>query len=103
MTNPIPFFDFDFFETRDVILRRLKKFSLAAITNLEQDNPDGVFDQLILNLKKRHDTLFGTMLSADAGVSQRRSYAPLMWGAIADLQDQLEEDEDRAGLLPQWP
>lgn len=94
MTNPIPFFDFDFFETRDVTLRRLKKFSLAAITNLEQDNPGGVFDQLIADLKADHDTLFGTMLSADPGISQRRSYAPLMWGAIAELQDQLEEDED---------
>lgn len=94
MTNPTPYFDFDYFESRDVILRRLKKFSLAAILRLEQDNPGGIFDALIADLKAKHDVLFGTMLSADTGIAKRRGYAPKMWGAIEGLQDQLEEDED---------
>jgi hypothetical protein len=34
------------------------------------------------------------VVAADAGLSQRRGSAQLMWGAIADLQHQLEEDED---------
>ncbi|MBC7447202.1 MAG: hypothetical protein H7330_04020 [Hymenobacteraceae bacterium] len=94
MINPIPFFDSDFFDTRDVILRRLKKFSLAVILRLEQDNPASTFDALIASLKAFHDTLFGTMLAADKGIAQRRGYAPLMWGAIASLQDLLEADQD---------
>jgi hypothetical protein len=93
MTNPTPFFDNDYFETRDVILRRLKKFSLAAILRLEQDNPKGVFDTLLVDLKVHHDALFGTMLSADQGTNKRRGYAVQMWSALEGLQNQLETDE----------
>ncbi len=93
MINPTPYFDSDFFNTRDVILRRLKKFSLAAILRLEQDNPGGTFTALFADLKAKHDALFGTMLAADAGTGKRRGYATQMWGALEGLQDLLEADE----------
>lgn len=93
MINPTLFFDHDYFETNDVILRRLKKFSLAAILRLEADNPNGVFNALTADLRSRHDALFGTMLSTDAGISKRRGHAAMMWQAIEGLQDALSDDE----------
>ena len=94
MLNPIPFFAADYFDTRDVTLNRLQKFSLDVIQRLTQDNPGKVFDGLIATLTTYHTALFGSMAAADAGISQRRSGAQVMWGALADLQDQLEEDEE---------
>lgn len=75
-------------------LNRLQKFSLDFIQRLGIDNPGGVFTTLITDLTALHTALFGSMQAADAGTSQRRGSAQLMWKALADLQDQLEEDED---------
>lgn len=94
MLNPIPFFAPDFFGTRDVTLPRLQKFSLDAIQRLGLDNPNKVFDALLKDLTAYHTALFGSLADADAGISQRRSSAQLMWGALADLQQQLADDED---------
>ncbi|MBC7448023.1 MAG: hypothetical protein H7330_08180 [Hymenobacteraceae bacterium] len=93
MTNPTPFFSRDFFATRDVTLSRLQKFTRDAIQRLTLDNPGGVFDQLIADLTTYYEALFGSLADADAGISQRRGAAEQMWGALADLQDQLEADE----------
>ena len=94
MLNPMPFFAPNFFATADVTLPRLQKFSLDAIQRLTLDNPGGVFTGLIADLTAAYTALFGSVTAADAGISQRRSSAQLMWGALADLQHQLEEDED---------
>ncbi len=94
MTNPNPFFDHDFFETRDVTLARLQKFSRDAVQRLTLDNPDGVFDKLIADLTSQYEALFGSISEADAGIGQRRGAAEQMWGAIAGLQQALEDDED---------
>ena len=94
MTNPTPFFDHDFFETADVTLARLQKFTRSVIQRLTLDNPGGTFDQLIADLTTYYEALFGSMADADAGIGQRRGAAEQMWGALADLQDALEEDED---------
>lgn len=93
MLNPTPFFDIDYFETKDVTLKRLQKFSLSAIQRLGLDNPGGVFTTLVSDLTTLHTDLFGSMVEADAGIATRRSQAQRMWGAIAKLQDQLEIDE----------
>ena len=93
MLNPAPFFAPDYFATTDVTLPRLQKFSLDAIQRLALDNPAGAFTALIADLTAYHTALFGSMAAADAGTSQRRTSAQLMWGALADLQHQLEEDE----------
>lgn len=93
MTNPTPFFDHDYFETRDVTLPRLQKFSLDAIQRLGLDNPGGAFTALVADLTGFHTALFGSMVATDAGIAQRRGSAQQMWGALADLQQQLEDDE----------
>ena len=93
MTNPIPFFAPDFFATRDVILPRLQKFARTVVQRLTLDNPGKVFDALITDLTAHYEALFGSIMATDAGISLRRSSAQLMWGALADLQQQLEEDE----------
>ena len=46
------------------------------------------------DLTTYYTALFGSMSAADAGTSQRRTSAQQMWGTLADLQHQLEEDED---------
>jgi hypothetical protein len=94
MLNPTPFFDADYFETQDVTLPRLQKFSLDVIQRLTLDNPGGAFTALVQDLTTHHTALFGAVVAADAGLSQRRGSAQAMWGAIADLQHQLEADED---------
>jgi hypothetical protein len=48
----------------------------------------------VQDLTTHYEALFGSVSAADAGISQRRSSAQQMWGALADLQHQLEEDED---------
>ena len=93
MLNPAPFFAPDYFATTDVTLLRLQKFSLDAIQRLTLDNPGGAFTPLVADLTTYHTALFGSMAAADAGISQRRTSAQQMWGALADLQHQLEEDE----------
>ncbi|MGY3088377.1 hypothetical protein ACVWYF_001410 [Hymenobacter sp. UYAg731] len=93
MLNPTPFFA-DYFATTDVTLPRLQKFSLDVLQRLALDNPGGAFTQLIADLTAYHTALFGSMAAADAGTSQRRTSAQQMWGALADLQHELEEDED---------
>jgi hypothetical protein len=94
MLNPTPFFAPDYYATTDVTLPRLQKFSLDVIQRLTLDNPAGVFTPLITDLTGFHTALFGSMSDTDAGISQRRTSAQLMWGALADLQHQLEDDED---------
>ena len=94
MLNPTPFFAADYFATRDVTLGRLQKFTVDVITRLTQDNPGGAFAALVADLTARHTDLFGAQASADAGLSQRSTAAQLMWGALADLQAQLEDDEE---------
>ena len=94
MTNPIPFFAPDFFATRDVILPRLQKFARTVVQRLTLDNPGKVFDALITDLTAHYEALFGSIMATDAGISLRRSSAQLMWGALADLQHQLEEDKE---------
>ena len=94
MLNPTPYFAPDYFGTRDVTLPRLQKFALSVIQRFTLDNPGQVFDALIQNLTAYYEALFGSLTAADAGISQRRSSAQQMWGALADLQHQLEEDED---------
>ncbi|RZK47312.1 MAG: hypothetical protein EOO59_18020 [Hymenobacter sp.] len=94
MLNPTPFFDTDYFETQDVTLPRLQKFSVDVIQRLTLDNPGGTFTALIQDLTTYHTALFGAVVAADAGISQRRGSAQAMWGAIADLQHQLDEDQD---------
>jgi hypothetical protein len=94
MLNPGPFFAADYFATRDVTLGRLQKFTVDVITRLTQDNPGQVFDALIQDLTTLHTDLFGAQTTADAGLSQRSTAAQLMWGALADLQAQLEADEE---------
>ena len=93
MLNPTPFFAPDYFATTDVTLPRLQKFSLDVQQRLALDNPGGAFDALVADLTAFHGALFGSMADADAGTSQRRTGAQQMWGALADLQQQLEEDE----------
>jgi len=93
MVNPTPFFAPDFFATKDVTLLRLQKFALDAIQRLTLDNPGQAFDALIADLTTHYEALFGSITATDAGISQRRGSAQLMWGALADLQHQLEEDE----------
>jgi len=94
MVNPTPFFTPDFFDTRDVTLPRLEKYARAVVQRLTIDNPKGVFSALIKDLTVFYEALFGALSATDAGISQRRSSAQLMWGALADLQHQLEADED---------
>lgn len=94
MLDPAPFFAADYFATKDVTLARLQKFTVDVILRLIQDNPKQVFDALIQDLTTYHADLFGAQASADAGLSQRRTAAQQMWGALADLQTQLEEDEE---------
>ncbi|MDQ2770529.1 MAG: hypothetical protein M3Y54_08520 [Bacteroidota bacterium] len=93
MVNPTPFFAPDFFATKDVTLPRLQKFALDAIQRLTLDNPGQAFDTLIADLTTYYEALFGSITATDAGISQRRGSAQLMWGALADLQHQLEADE----------
>jgi hypothetical protein len=93
MVNPTPFFAPDYFATQDVTLPRLQKFSLDVAQRLALDNPGGAFKALLADLTIYHTTLFGSMAATDAGISQRRTGAQLLWGALADLQHQLEEDE----------
>ena len=93
MLNPMPFFAPDYFATADVTLPRLQKFSLDAIQRLTLDNPNGVFTAIIADLTGFYTALFGAVTDTDAGISQRRGSAQHMWGALADLQHQLEEDE----------
>lgn len=94
MLDPTPFFAADYFGTKDVTLSRLQKYLLDVIQRLTLDNPGGTFAALIADLTTHHTALFGSMADADAGISQRRTSAQQMWGAVADLQHQLEEDED---------
>jgi|GEM_PF-2247708 len=94
MLNPTPFFAADYFATRDVTLGRLQKFTVDVITRLTEDNPGQVFDALLTDLTALHTALFGAQASADAGLSQRSTAAQQMWGALADLQAQLEADEE---------
>ena len=94
MLNPTPYFAADFFDTRDVTLPRLQKFARFAIQRLTLDNPGKVFDALTTDLTTYYEALFGSITAAEAGIGQRRGSAQLMWGALADLQHQLEEDED---------
>lgn len=94
MLNPTPFFAADYFATRDVTLGRLQKFTVDVITRLTQDNPGQTFDALIQDLTTLHTDLFGAQATADAGLSQRSTAAQQMWGALADLQAQLEADEE---------
>jgi hypothetical protein len=93
MLNPTPYFAADYFGTKDVTLPRLQKFALSVIQRLALDNPGQVFDALIQDLTAYYEALFGSVTATDAGTSQRRSSAQQMWGALADLQHQLEEDE----------
>ena len=93
MLNPAPFFAADYFATSDVTLPRLQKFSLDVVQRLTLDNPGGVFAALVADLTAYHTALFGAMSATDAGISQRRTSAQIMWGALADLQHRLEEDE----------
>ena len=93
MTNPTPFFAPDFFDTRDVTLPRLQKFARAVVQRLALDNSGKAFDALMADLTTHYEALFGDITATDAGISQRRSSAQGMWGALADLQHQLEEDE----------
>ena len=94
MLNPTPFFAPDYFATTDVTLPRLQKFALSVIQRLTLDNPDGAFTALVADLTAYYTALFGAISAGDAGTSQRRTGAQVMWGAIADLQHRLEEDED---------
>jgi len=94
MLNPAPFFAADYFATRDVTLGRLQKFTVDVITRLTQDNPGQAFAPLIQDLTTLHTDLFGAQATADAGLSQRSTAAQQMWGALADLQAQLEADEE---------
>lgn len=91
--NPTPFFAADFFGTRDVTLPRLQKFSVDVIERLAADNPGQVFNDLVADLTAHHTALFGAMTGVDQGISQRRTAAQQMWGALADVQHQLAEDE----------
>ena len=93
MLNPTPFFAPDYFATKDVTLPRLQKFALDVIQRLALDNPGGVFGPLVADLTAYHTALFGAVSAADAGISQRRTSAQQMWGALSDLQHQLEEDK----------
>ena len=93
MLNPTPFFAPDYFATRDVTLPRLQKFSVDVIQRLAADNPGQAFDALVADLRAFHTALFGAVGSVDQGISQRRTAAQQMWGAVADLQHQLAEDE----------
>ncbi len=93
MLNPTPYFDADYFATKDVTLPRLQKFALDVIQRLTLDNPGQAFDDLIKDLTAYYEALFGSVTAADAGISQRRTSAQQMWGALADIQHQLEEDE----------
>ena len=52
---------------------------------LTLDNPGGAFAALVQDLTTYHTALFGAVVAADAGLSQRRTSAQLMWGANADL------------------
>ncbi len=93
MLNPTPFFAIDYFATRDVTLLRLQKFSVDVLQRLKADNPGQAFDALVADLSAYHTALFGAMSGIDAGFSQRRTAAQQMWGALADAQHQLAEDE----------
>ena len=93
MLNPTPFFAPDYFATKDVTLPRLQKFALDVVQRLTLDNPDGAFAALITDLTTYYEALFGAITATDAGISERRTSAQQMWGALADLQHQLEEDE----------
>lgn len=93
MLNPTPFFAPDFFGTKDVTLPRLQKFALSVVQRLALDNPADVFKALVQDLTTYYEALFGSVTAADAGISQRRTSAQQMWGALADLQHQLEDDE----------
>ncbi|SHJ07423.1 hypothetical protein SAMN02745146_2196 [Hymenobacter daecheongensis DSM 21074] len=93
MLDPTPFFAPDYFATRDVTLPRLQKFALDVLQRLTLDNPDGVFAAVIADLTTYYTALFGAITQADAGTSQRRTGAQQMWGALADLQHQLEADK----------
>lgn len=94
MLEPSPFFAPDFFGTKDVTLPRLQKFSVDVLQRLGLDNPGGVFTPLIADLTAHHTALFGAQAAADAGTSQRRTAAQVMWGALVDLQHQLDEDKE---------
>jgi hypothetical protein len=94
MLDPTPFLAADYYATRDVTLARLQKYTVDVILRLTEDNPDQVFTPLIQDLTTYHTDLFGTQASADAGLSHRQTEAQKMWGALADLQDQLEDDEE---------
>lgn len=94
MLDPTPFLAADYFDTRDVTLARLQKYTVDVILRLTEDNPGGVFDVLIQDLTTCHTDLFGAQATADAGLSHRQTEAQKMWGALADLQDQLEDDEE---------
>jgi hypothetical protein len=81
MLNPAPFFSADYFATQDVTLPRLQKFSVDVIQRLTLDNPGipvGVFTALIQDLTTHHTALFGAVVAADAGLSQRRGSAQAM-------------------------
>ena len=93
MLNPLPFFAPDYFATKDLTLPRLQKFSLDVVQRLALDNSGGVFTALVADLTAHHTALFGSLTATDAGISQRRTGAQQMWGALADLQHQLEADE----------
>ena len=93
MLNPTPFLAPDYFATRDVTLPRLQKFSVDVIKRLTDDNPGQAFDALVADLAAYHTALFGAITDVDAGLSLRRTAAQQMWGALADLQHQLAEDE----------
>lgn len=93
MLNPTPFFALDYFATRDVTLPRLQKFSVDVLQRLAADNPGQAFDALLTDLAAYHTALFGAVTGVDAGISQRRTAAQQMWGALADVQHQLAEDE----------
>jgi len=94
MLDPTPFLAADYYATKDVTLPRLQKYSVDVILRLGLDNPGGVFTPLIADLTRLHTALFGAITAADAGISQRRTAAQVMWGALADLQHQLDEDKE---------
>ena len=93
MLNPHPIFAPDYFATKDVTLLRLQKLSLDVMQRLALDNPGGVFAALVADLTAHNTALFGSLSATDAGISQRRTGAQQMWGALADLQHRLEADE----------
>lgn len=94
MTDLFVVFDPDYFNDKNITLKRLQKFTGEVRIRLLADTINGKLVAVEAEIGDHTADLFGDMAAVDQGIGQRRGNAQLMWAALRGLNTQLDADDE---------